>query len=107
MEERLILVDTDDRPIGICEKMRAHHEGLLHRAFSIFVFDSAGRLLLQQRALNKYHSGGLWSNTCCGHPRPREALPDAVRRRLGEEMGFACELRPWTRSCTARDLRTT
>ncbi|PXX22045.1 isopentenyl-diphosphate delta-isomerase [Burkholderia pyrrocinia] len=73
MEERLILVDADDRPVGVCEKMRAHREGLLHRAFSIFVFDSAGRLMLQQRAPGKYHSGGLWSNTYCGHPRPGAA----------------------------------
>ena len=69
-------------------------EGWLHRAFSIFVFDSCGRLLLQRRASHKYHSGGLWSNTCCSHPRPGEALEDAVQRRLVEEMGFQCELHP-------------
>ncbi|KVE24590.1 isopentenyl-diphosphate delta-isomerase [Burkholderia singularis] len=93
MEERLILVDADDRALGVCGKLHAHREGLLHRAFSIFVFDYAGRVLLQQRAHGKYHSGGLWTNTCCGHPRPGETLPDATRRRLHEEMGFACELR--------------
>lgn len=92
MDDRLILVDAEDTPIGECGKMQAHREGLLHRAFSIFVFDGAGRLLLQRRAASKYHSGALWSNTCCGHPRPGEALPDSARRRLREEMGFACVL---------------
>jgi isopentenyl-diphosphate Delta-isomerase len=91
--ERVILVDERDRELGAAEKMRAHAEGLLHRAFSIFVFDRGGRLLLQQRARAKYHSGGLWSNTCCGHPRPGETVLEAARRRLSEEMGFGCELR--------------
>lgn len=93
MEERLILVDGDDRAVGVGEKMRVHRDGVLHRAFSIFVFDQAGRLMLQQRATGKYHSGGLWSNTCCGHPRDGEATEAAAHRRLGEEMGFDCELR--------------
>jgi isopentenyl-diphosphate delta-isomerase len=66
----------------------------LHRAFSVFVFDDAGRLLLQQRARHKYHSGGRWTNTCCGHPRPGESIAPAAARRLREEMGFACDLRP-------------
>lgn len=91
--ERVILVDERDRQVGSAEKMRAHAEGLLHRAFSIFVFDGRGRLLLQQRAISKYHSGGLWSNTCCGHPRPGETIAAAARRRLAEEMNFGCDLR--------------
>ena len=74
------------------EKLSAHVHGELHRAFSIFVFNSEGRLLLQRRAKAKYHSGGLWSNTCCGHPRPEESTPAAARRRLREEMNFDCEL---------------
>jgi isopentenyl-diphosphate delta-isomerase len=91
--EEVILVDERNRPVGSAEKMRAHVDGLLHRAFSVFVFDSKGRLLLQRRALTKYHSGGLWSNTCCGHPRPGEELLDAAHRRLAEEMNFGCDLR--------------
>lgn len=91
--EELILVDAQDRELGVKEKMEAHVEGALHRAFSVFVFDSEKRLLLQKRASTKYHSGGLWSNTACGHPRPGETTPDAARRRLREEMGFDCELR--------------
>lgn len=89
----VILVDENDRAIGNEEKLRAHMEGRLHRAFSVFVFDSAGRLLLQRRAKDKYHSAGLWSNTACGHPRPGESTEDAARRRLREEMNFTCELR--------------
>ena len=91
--EQLILVDAEDREVGVGEKMQTHREGALHRAFSVFVFDGAGRLLLQKRAAGKYHSGGLWSNTACGHPRPGEATEAAARRRLREEMGFDCELR--------------
>lgn len=91
--ERVILVDEGDREVGSAEKMVAHAEGLLHRAFSIFVFDRAGRLLLQRRAHSKYHSGGLWSNTCCGHPRPGETVIGAARRRLLEELNFSCDLR--------------
>lgn len=93
MTEHVILVDENDREIGIGEKMDAHRSGALHRAFSVFVFDSAGRLLLQKRARGKYHSAGLWSNTCCGHPRPGETTETAARRRLREEMNFECELR--------------
>ena len=70
------------------EKMEAHEKALLHRAFSVFVFNQKGELLLQQRALDKYHSGGLWTNTCCSHPRPNELVADAASRRLQEEMGF-------------------
>ena len=92
--EKVILVDELDREVGSAEKLRAHRDGAMHRAFSVFVFDSAGRLLLQKRAKGKYHSGGLWSNTCCGHPRPGETVASAAARRLREEMGFGCELRP-------------
>jgi isopentenyl-diphosphate delta-isomerase len=90
--EQLILVDAEDRELGVGEKLQTHLEGALHRAFSIFVFDSEKRLLLQKRARAKYHSGGLWSNTACGHPRPGEATITAAHRRLREEMGFDCEL---------------
>lgn len=92
MTEQLILVDSDDQEVGTSEKLRAHELGLLHRCFSIFVFNSAGELLLQRRALSKYHSPGLWSNTCCGHPRPGEETLDAAHRRLMEEFGFDCDL---------------
>jgi len=91
--ERVVLVDEQNRVLGAAEKLAAHAAGKLHRAFSIFVFNAHGRLLLQRRAKAKYHSGGLWSNTCCGHPRPGEATVAAARRRLGEEMNFDCELR--------------
>ncbi|MYD69806.1 MAG: isopentenyl-diphosphate Delta-isomerase [Acidobacteria bacterium] len=92
MIEEVVTVDTDDRETGVVEKMAAHRQGLLHRAFSIFVFDDAGRMLLQRRASSKYHSGGLWSNTCCSHPRPGESVLEAAHRRLLEEMGFDCPL---------------
>jgi isopentenyl-diphosphate delta-isomerase len=91
--ERVVLVDERDRELGASEKLAAHAAGTLHRAFSIFVFNSERQLLLQRRAKSKYHSGGLWSNTCCGHPRPGEATVEAARRRLREEMNFDCELR--------------
>ena len=92
MEEQVILVDQDDQPLGIIAKMEAHSLGLLHRAFSIFIFNSDGELLLQQRALDKYHSGGKWTNTCCSHPKPFEDTEKAAHRRLSEEMGMECEL---------------
>lgn len=86
---KVILVDEQDNPIGIAEKMEAHHNGgQLHRAFSVFLFNSRGEMLLQQRALDKYHSGGLWTNACCSHPAPGENTPDAALRRLKEELGF-------------------
>ena len=91
-EALLIAVDTQDRETGVVDKVTAHRDGILHRAFSIFVFDETDRLLLQRRATGKYHSGGLWSNTCCSHPRAGEPLLDAAHRRLREEMGFDCPL---------------
>jgi len=92
MEELLILVNANDDETGTALKLPAHEQGLLHRAFSVFIFDDHDRLLLQQRALGKYHSQGLWTNTCCGHPRHGEQTLVAARRRLYEEMGLACEL---------------
>ncbi len=94
MTEQVILVDEHDRAHGTAPKLEAHRRGVLHRAFSVFVVDRAGRLLLQQRARHKYHSGGRWTNTCCGHPRPGEGVGAAAERRLREEMGFVCALRP-------------
>lgn len=94
MPEHVILVDENDRPLGISEKMSAHRDGKLHRAFSIFVFNDEGELLLQRRALNKYHSSGLWTNTCCSHPRPGEPVLRAATRRLKEEMGIDVALSP-------------
>ncbi len=85
---KVILVDEKDQQHGSIEKMEAHQKGLLHRAFSVFIFNSKGELLLQQRALDKYHSGGLWTNACCSHPKPGEETFDAANRRLNEEMGF-------------------
>jgi isopentenyl-diphosphate Delta-isomerase len=91
--DAVVLVDADDRPIGTMPKLAAHRCGLLHRAVSVFVRDRNGRLLLQQRALGKYHSGGLWTNACCSHPRPGEGAAEAAERRLVEEMSIACSLR--------------
>lgn len=93
MEERVILVDENDHEIGTQEKLTAHREGTLHRAFSLFVFNSQGRLLLHKRAANKYHSAGLWANTCCSHPRPQERVEAAVHRKLHSEMGFDCNVK--------------
>ncbi|OYT15534.1 MAG: isopentenyl-diphosphate delta-isomerase [Bacteroidetes bacterium 4572_77] len=90
--EKVILVDENDNFINVMEKMEAHRKGLLHRAFSAFIYNDKGEILLQRRALSKYHSGGLWANTCCSHPRYGENIYDAVKRRLGEEMGFSCEI---------------
>ncbi|HZX50299.1 MAG TPA: isopentenyl-diphosphate Delta-isomerase [Candidatus Paceibacterota bacterium] len=92
MKEQVTLVNEQDQPIGEGEKMQTHQEGKLHRSFSIFIFNSKGEVLLQQRAKSKYHSGGLWSNAACGHPRPGEETLAAAHRRLQEEMGFDCEL---------------
>ncbi|MGZ3753357.1 MAG: isopentenyl-diphosphate Delta-isomerase [Mucilaginibacter sp.] len=90
--EIVILVDKRDNMLGTMEKIAAHRAGKLHRAFSVFIFNSEGELLLQQRALHKYHSAGKWSNACCSHPRPGEENISAAKRRLKEEMGLACEL---------------
>jgi isopentenyl-diphosphate delta-isomerase len=92
--EEIILVDENDNEIGSMEKIEAHkHGGKLHRAFSIFVFNDEGKMLLQLRAKKKYHFGGLWTNTCCSHPRKGETLEDAVHRRLKEEFGFDTDLK--------------
>ncbi|RZL38291.1 MAG: isopentenyl-diphosphate Delta-isomerase [Pedobacter sp.] len=92
MEEQVILVDRNDAEVGIMEKMEAHYKGILHRAFSVFIFNSKGELLLQQRAEDKYHSAKQWTNTCCSHPRPNETTIVAAKRRLREEMGMECQL---------------
>lgn len=86
--EHVILVDKEDNETGTMEKMEAHKKGLLHRAFSILLFDSSGKMLIQKRSRAKYHSSGLWTNTCCSHPLPGESLEVATRRRLREEMGI-------------------
>lgn len=92
--ERVILVNERDEEIGTEAKLAAHRSGVLHRAFSVFVTNGRGEMLLQRRAAGKYHSAGLWSNACCGHPRQGEGVGEAAARRLGEEMGFRCALRP-------------
>ncbi|MFP5081812.1 isopentenyl-diphosphate Delta-isomerase [Pedobacter sp. JCM 36344] len=92
MTEQVILVDIEDNVLGTMDKMDAHVHGKLHRAFSVFIFNKAGELLLQQRAIDKYHSGGKWTNTCCSHPRLGEETVDAAHRRLKEEMGMECDL---------------
>ncbi|MBB3698973.1 isopentenyl-diphosphate Delta-isomerase [Flammeovirga yaeyamensis] len=91
MEPKVILVDEQDNEVGTMGKQLAHVEGVLHRAFSVFLFNKKGELLLQQRALSKYHSGGLWTNTCCSHPMPNEDLNVAVKRRLVEELGITAD----------------
>jgi isopentenyl-diphosphate delta-isomerase len=92
MREEVILVDDKDRQVGAGEKLDTHRKGILHRGFSIFIFNSKGEMMLQKRAMMKYHGAGLWSNACCGHPRPGEDLMSAMKRRLREEMGFECKL---------------
>ena len=96
IEEYVVLVDEQDNKIGIMPKMLAHEKALLHRAFSVFIFNKKGELMLQQRALSKYHSPGLWTNTCCSHQRENESNIDAGKRRLHEEMGFVTELKETT-----------
>jgi len=91
-EEKVILVNTNDEQIGLMPKMEAHEKAVLHRAFSVFVFNEKKELMLQQRALHKYHSPGLWANTCCSHQRPGESNIAAGMRRLQEEMGFVTPL---------------
>ena len=92
-EHKIVLVDEADNEVGFMEKMKVHQKGLLHRAFSVFIFNSQGEMLLQRRSASKYHSGGLWTNTCCSHPYPGESVADAAKRRLTEEMGFTAELK--------------
>jgi isopentenyl-diphosphate delta-isomerase len=92
MLTQVILVNEQDEAIGAMEKMEAHEKGVLHRAFSVFIFNEKGEMLLQQRALDKYHSAGLWTNACCSHPMPGEDTIDAAIRRLQEEMGFTTTL---------------
>lgn len=91
-EDQVILVDEKDTPIGTMGKLEVHEKGLLHRAFSVFIFNDKNEMLLQRRALDKYHSAGLWTNTCCSHPKPNEDTLAAAHRRLKEEMGMATQL---------------
>ena len=88
MVDYVVLVNKKDQEIGTMEKIEAHQKGLLHRAFSVFILNSKGEMLIHRRALGKYHSPGLWTNTCCSHPRPNETVLDAANRRLDEEMGM-------------------
>ncbi|MRT18079.1 isopentenyl-diphosphate Delta-isomerase [Vitellibacter sp. q18] len=95
-EEKVILVNEKDEQLGLMPKQEAHEKGLLHRAFSVFVFNKKNELMLQQRALHKYHSPGLWTNTCCSHQREGESTQAAAQRRLFEEMGFTTSLKETT-----------
>ncbi len=90
-DDLLILVDGNDREVGFMNKLAVHRAGVLHRAFSVFIFNKEGEFLLQQRADTKYHSAGLWSNTCCSHPIKGEEFEDTIARRLKEEMGIVCQ----------------
>ena len=92
MEERVVLVNPQDEVLGLMEKMQAHENALLHRAFSVFLFNNKGEMLLQQRAAGKYHSPLQWTNACCSHPRENESYLDAAKRRLEEELGISAEL---------------
>ena len=92
MNNKVILVDEKDHPIGEMDKLEVHQKGLLHRAFSVFIFNDEGKLILQRRANEKYHSANLWSNTCCSHPNPGDNTLDAAKRRQKEEMGIETEL---------------
>ena len=91
-EHEVVLVNEDDESVGTMGKMEAHQKGMLHRAFSVFIFDSKGRMLLQQRSAEKYHGAYLWTNACCSHPFPDEKVADAAKRRLQEELGFTTQL---------------
>ena len=92
IEDKVILVDNNDNQIGLMPKLEAHEKGVLHRAFSVFIFNNDGELMLQRRALTKYHSPGLWTNTCCSHQRDGESNISSGKRRLNEEMGFDTKL---------------
>lgn len=92
MEEKVVLVNDKDEILGLMEKMQAHENGILHRAFSVFLFNSKGEMLLQKRASQKYHSPNQWTNACCSHPRIDETYLEAAKRRLNEELGINCEL---------------
>jgi isopentenyl-diphosphate Delta-isomerase len=91
-EKKVILVDENDIQTGVSEKVEAHKKALLHRAVSVFIINTEGEWILQRRAFSKYHSNGLWTNTCCTHPHPGESVFDAARRRLTEEMGITCNV---------------
>ncbi|MCE7062050.1 isopentenyl-diphosphate Delta-isomerase [Dyadobacter sp. CY343] len=92
MSDQVVLVNEEDEAVGLMPKLEAHQKGMLHRAFSVFIFNSKGEMLLQRRAFGKYHSEGLWSNTCCSHPFPDESTHHAAVRRLQEEMGITTDL---------------
>ena len=92
-EQQVVLVNENDQETGTMDKMEAHRKGVLHRAFSIFIFDDAGKMLLQQRAPDKYHGAHLWTNACCSHPLPGERVEEAAIRRLEEELGFITQLK--------------
>ncbi|MDR2231058.1 MAG: isopentenyl-diphosphate Delta-isomerase [Flavobacteriaceae bacterium] len=92
MEEKVVLVNPNDDVLGVMEKMQAHQNGLLHRAFSVFLFNQEGKMLLQQRSATKYHSPNKWTNACCSHPRENETYLDGAKRRIHEELGINCEL---------------
>ena len=102
--DKVILVNERDEWTGTAEKMEAHREGWLHRAVSIFITNAAGEMLLQRRALEKYHSGGLWSNACCSHPSPGESTLAAAHRRMGEELGFGTSLHAVTKLAYKADV---
>lgn len=91
MKEEVVLVNSNDEEIGVMEKLEAHHKAMLHRAFSVLLFNDKNEFLLQKRASEKYHCANMWTNTCCSHPRAGESLNQAVNRRLKEEMGIICE----------------
>jgi len=93
LKKKIIIVDKNDSEIGTGEKLITHKEGKLHRAFSVFLFNSKGEMLIQKRAKTKYHSPSLWSNACCSHPRPNQKLEKEVKKRLKEEMGIECDLK--------------
>lgn len=92
MEEKIVLITSEDEVLGLMEKMQAHENGLLHRAFSVFLFNDKHEMLLQQRSSEKYHSPGKWTNACCSHPRINETYLEGAQRRLQEELGISCDL---------------